>query len=66
MRIAVLADIHENLRAVQEDPGRHSADFVVSLGDNVSGPLQVAATADWLMQQEWAGSPVFRRQSCGR
>jgi putative phosphoesterase len=54
MRIAVLADIHGNLRsleAVQADIGRRSPDVIVNLGDNVSGPLQAAATADLLMQQ---------------
>jgi putative phosphoesterase len=56
MRIAVLADIHGNLRAleaVQADLIKRSAEVVVSLGDHVSGPLQAAATADWLMQQNW-------------
>ena len=56
MRIAVLADIHGNLRAleaVQADLARHSPDVVINLGDNVSGPLQAATTADWLMQQKW-------------
>ncbi len=54
MRIAVLADIHGNLRAlkaVHADLVRRSPDVVVNLGDHVSGPLQAAATADWLMEQ---------------
>lgn len=56
MRIAVIADIHGNIRAleaVQEDLGRHSADIVVNLGDHVSGPLQAAATADLLMSERY-------------
>jgi putative phosphoesterase len=56
MRIAVLADIHGNIRAleaVQADLGRHSPDIVVNLGDHVSGPLQAAATADLLMSERY-------------
>ncbi|HEY4365227.1 MAG TPA: metallophosphoesterase family protein [Bryobacteraceae bacterium] len=52
MRIAVLADIHGNLRAleaVQADLRRHAPDVVLNLGDHVSGPLQAAATADLLI-----------------
>ena len=56
MRIAVLADIHGNLRAleaVQADLATRSPDVIVNLGDNVSGPLQAAATADLLMKQSY-------------
>ncbi len=56
MRIAVLADIHGNLRAleaVQADLAKRSPDVIVNLGDNVSGPLQAAATADLLMQKSY-------------
>ena len=56
MRIAVLADIHGNLRAleaVQADIAKRSPDVIVNLGDNVSGPLQAAATADLLMQRSY-------------
>jgi putative phosphoesterase len=56
MRIAVLADIHGNLRAletVQADVAMRSPDAIVNLGDHVSGPLQAAATADLLMQQSY-------------
>ena len=56
LRIAVLADIHGNLRAleaVRADISTRSPDIVVNLGDNVSGPLQAAATADLLMQQSY-------------
>lgn len=52
MRIAVLADIHGNLRAleaVQSDLRKQSPDLVVNLGDHLSGPLQAAATADALI-----------------
>jgi putative phosphoesterase len=56
MRIAVLADIHGNLRAleaVRADLVKRSPDVVVNLGDHVSGPLQAAATADLLMQESY-------------
>src|SRR5208337_3084558 len=52
MQIAVIADIHGNLRAleaVQADLRAQSPDLVVNLGDHLSGPLQAAATADALM-----------------
>jgi putative phosphoesterase len=53
MRIAVIADIHGNLRAleaVRADLRRQAPDLVVNLGDHVSGPLQAAATADLLIE----------------
>jgi putative phosphoesterase len=56
MRIAALADIHGNLRALEAvyaDLMKRSVEVIVNLGDNVSGPLQAAATADWLMHQDW-------------
>jgi len=56
MRIAVLADIHGNLRAleaVQRDLREQAPDLVVNLGDHVSGPLQSAATADALMNERY-------------
>jgi putative phosphoesterase len=56
MRIAVLADIHGNLRAleaVRRDLAKRSPDVIVNLGDNVSGPLQAAATADLLMEESY-------------
>jgi predicted phosphodiesterase len=52
MRLAVIADIHGNLdalHAVLADIQRRSVDLTVNLGDVVSGPLQPAATAEWLM-----------------
>jgi putative phosphoesterase len=56
VRLAVLADIHGNflaLEAVHADLLKRAPDVIVNLGDNVSGPLQAAATADFLMDQDW-------------
>ncbi len=56
MRIAVIADIHGNIRAfeaVRADLTRRSPDIVVNLGDHVSGPLQAAATANLLMSETY-------------
>jgi predicted phosphodiesterase len=57
MRIAVLADIHGNLPALEaviRDLRTQSPDFVVNLGDHLSGPLWAAETADLLMSQtDW-------------
>jgi putative phosphoesterase len=57
MRIAVLADIHGNLAALEaviQDLQLHSPDLVVNLGDHVSGPLWAADTAHLLMSRsEW-------------
>jgi putative phosphoesterase len=56
MRIAVLSDIHGNLRAleaVQADLRAQSPDLVVNLGDHLSGPLQAAAVADALMSADY-------------
>jgi len=56
MRIAVLADIHGNLRAleaVQADLKLQAPDIVVNLGVHVSGPLQAAAAADVLMDSTY-------------
>jgi putative phosphoesterase len=56
MRIAVLADIHGNLRAleaVQADLRAQSPVLVVNLCDHLSGPLQAAATADVLMSANY-------------
>lgn len=52
MKLAVIADIHGNalaLEAVLEDIARHGVDHTVNLGDHVSGPLEVARTADLLI-----------------
>ena len=56
MRIAVLADIHGNLRAleaVQRDLRTQSPDLVVNLGDHLSGPLQAAETAAALISANY-------------
>lgn len=56
MRIAAIADIHGNLRAleaVQRDLAGRAPDIVVNLGDHVSGPLQAAETADLLMAENY-------------
>ncbi len=56
MRIAVVADIHGNvraLRAVMDDLKDVAADRVINLGDCVSGPLEAAETADLLISLAW-------------
>lgn len=57
MRIAVLADIHGNilaLEAVLADLGRRGgADLIVNLGDCASGPLWPRETVERLMALEW-------------
>jgi predicted phosphodiesterase len=56
MRIAVVADIHGNiraLRAVMDDIKELAPDTVVNLGDTVSGPLEAAETADVLISLAW-------------
>ena len=56
MRIAVVADIHGNvraLRAVMDDLKKVAPDSVINLGDCVSGPLEAAETADVLISLAW-------------
>ena len=56
MRIAVLADIHGNvlaLEAVLADLKQRNVDHFINLGDCVSGPLWPRETADLLMQLDW-------------
>jgi predicted phosphodiesterase len=56
MRLAVLADIHGNLpalEAVLADLGRRGADGIVNLGDCVSGPLWPRETLDLLVAKGW-------------
>jgi Calcineurin-like phosphoesterase len=57
MRIAVLADIHGNLLALEaviRDLHTNTPDLVVNLGDHLSGPLWAAATADLLISEtDW-------------
>src|SRR5215471_15524104 len=56
MRIAVLADFHGNLAALEavvEDLQNRRPDQVVNLGDCVSGPLWPSETAALLMALGW-------------
>lgn len=56
VRIAVLADIHGNLAALEavvSDLARRDVDAVVNLGDSLSGPLLPLETARFLMAREW-------------
>lgn len=56
MKLAVISDIHGNLLALQAvlaDIARLGVDQTVNLGDILSGPLQVAETADLLMTQDF-------------
>ncbi len=56
MRVAILADIHGNLpalEAVVRDFSRRGIDAVMNLGDSVSGPLLPLETAQYLMAQDW-------------
>ncbi len=56
MRLAVLADVHGNLdalNAVLDDLALQSPDLTVNLGDCLSGPLWPGETADLLMQLGW-------------
>ena len=60
MRIAIIADIHGNLGAldaVLADIEERAVEMTVNLGDVVSGPLQPCETADRLMNQ---GIPTIR------
>jgi predicted phosphodiesterase len=60
MRIAVIADIHGNLlalEAVLADIKTQAPDFIVNLGDCLSGPLQGRETAARLMA---LGYPTIR------
>lgn len=56
MRIAVLADIHGNLAALEAvvaDFTRRGVDAVVNLGDHLAGPLLPRETARFLMARPW-------------
>jgi putative phosphoesterase len=56
MRIAVIADIHGNARALEAviaDLERCAPDLVVNLGDCLSGPLWPEETAQLLMARDW-------------
>ncbi len=55
-KIAILADIHGNILALEkvvEDLQRRGVDAVVTLGDQISGPLWPKETAQFLMNQNW-------------
>jgi putative phosphoesterase len=55
-RIAVLADIHGNLIALEnviQDIERRGVDLIVNLGDHISGPLWPKETLDYLKSQDW-------------
>jgi predicted phosphodiesterase len=55
MRIAIIADIHGNLpalEAVLADIEHRTVDRVINLGDCVSGPLWPREVCDRLMQRE--------------
>jgi len=56
MLIAVLADIHGNLPALEAalaDLAYRGVDQIVTLGDHLSGPLLPRETAALLMAQPW-------------
>jgi predicted phosphodiesterase len=56
MRIAILADIHGNilaLEAVLTDLPSRKVDKLINLGDCVSGPLWPRETAELLMRLSW-------------
>ena len=67
MRLAVIADIHGNLpalEAVLADIERRGADRIVNLGDCVSGPLWPRETMDLL---DTLGLPIASRgRACQR
>ena len=66
MRIAVVADIHGNvraLRAVMDDLKQVTPDSVVNLGDCASGPLEAAETVDVLVRfGPLRNSPLMARR----
>jgi putative phosphoesterase len=56
MRLAIVSDIHGNLKALEtvvRDIERRSVDAVINLGDSLSGPLMPKETAQFLMAQNW-------------
>lgn len=55
-RIAILADVHGNLPALEAaaaDIARREIDLVINLGDHASGPLWPRETVAFLMRQPW-------------
>jgi predicted phosphodiesterase len=56
MRLAVVSEIHGNLRALEAVHARikeSSPDIIVNLGDCVSGPLWPEETAQYLIAENW-------------
>lgn len=56
MRIALVADIHGNLAALEAviaDIRRRGVDQIVNLGDSLSGPLLPLETAQYLIAEGW-------------
>ncbi len=56
MRLAVVSDIHGNLRALDAVHARlkdSSPDIIVNLGDCLSGPLWPEETAQYLIAENW-------------
>lgn len=56
MRLAVVSDIHGNIRALEAVHARikdSSPDLTVNLGDCLSGPLWPEETARYLMAENW-------------
>ena len=55
-KIAILADIHGNLPALEQvvaDIRTRQVDAVWNLGDHVSGPLWPKETIQFLLRQDW-------------
>ena len=56
MRLAIISDVHGNLpalEAVHAEIRRSAPDFIVNLGDCVSGPLWPKETAQYLIAENW-------------
>lgn len=56
MRLAVLSDIHGNLRALEAVHAQikdNSPDIIVNLGDCLSGPLWPEESAQYLIAENW-------------
>lgn len=55
-KVAVLADIHGNMVALETvvaDIEKRRVDSIINLGDHISGPLWPHETIQYLMQQDW-------------
>lgn len=56
LKIAVISDIHGNIPALEEvvaDINRKRVDYIINLGDHLSGPLWPKETIQFLMEQDW-------------